>query len=86
MLEPAGKERLAGAVLAADRLERAASPDRSFEIEVDPPDVPLDADGEQLQPSTRNRPATKGIDHFSALDEAGLGHGTGPMICHPGAG
>ena len=60
--EPAGEERLAGAVLAPDGLEDGAACLDASELLVDGPLEPLHANGEQVKPRLRHGPPPQGVD------------------------
>ena len=62
--EPAGEERLAGAVLAADGLEGRAAPRDRGELVVDRRGEPVEADGEQVEPRCGHGAAPQRVDHL----------------------
>ncbi len=79
LLEPAGEERLARAVLAADRLEAGAAPRDGLQFGVEGRLEPLQADGEDVEAPPRHGPPAEGVDDLTAAFGADRGCRHGPV-------
>ena len=80
LLEPAGEEGLAAAVLAAHRLERRATTLDPIELLVQGRLEPLEPDGERVEASLGHGAAAEGIDDLLATLRAQRRRGTGHPV------
>src|SRR5262249_48945717 len=77
--EPAGEERLAGALLAADRLEHRPAVDDGGQLRVNGGYEPVEADGEDVEPVAGDGAPAQGVDDLAAAALADLDrHGADP--------